>query len=341
MVPSAFAGAVSAASDAVRTRVFYDTAGAGKGAMLVRVVGRYRHANAKPGERWFGRATATLIGPGGRKVIRDTDVLPNIASGELVEHRVVIGRGEARRILGPKLHRASLTVRTRGQLFRSGAVGNSTDPYNEPNFGGSGGNGGDGGIAVDVGAGGKGGNGGAGGNAGAAVVGGNGGNGAGGRGGLLGPAVASSLTVTVSDVYGAGTLPPAPQSWGGRLVVFFGDVAPFRPYVASMLVSTPGSPAGVFDTRLEPNYSAPGRPTSGYVAADGTFTMTGNREPVGDTCPAPPSWLVTGTLPRFSDGLFVNVPSLPATVSYRWTGLWSGDCAAGDQQASIPLPYSE
>ena len=122
-------------------------------------------------------------------------------------------------------------------------------------------------------------------------------------------------------------------------MVFFGDVAPFRPYVASMLVATPGSPPGVFDLRVEPSYSAPGRPTSGYVAADGSFTMTGDKEPYGDTCSAPPSYTVTGTLPPLTGTAFAPGP---ATVSYQWTGLWwSGNCAAGDQQASIPLPYME
>lgn len=138
------------AFEVVSTRLFADTAGAGKGTLLARVKARYRYSPASAGERWYGVTTVTLRGQGGAKTVRDVDRLVHPASGQMVDHRVVLGPREARRILGARGLRAKVRVIVRGHMEmrgvarESGAV--SSAPGGRGSNGGAGGSGGSGGL---------------------------------------------------------------------------------------------------------------------------------------------------------------------------------------------------
>lgn len=263
--------------DVISTRVYSDTAGAGKGTMLARVKARYRFTPALANERWIGVTTITLKGPGGSKTVRDRDRLVHPAHGQVVDHRVVIGRAEAARILGPKGHRSDVRVSVRGHIEMHGAAEKGLA---SGAAGGNGGNGGNAGLLV-----------GAGGNGGAGAVAGNGGNGGnGGAGGLF-------------DVGPTAQFPPSQQTWGGgNFVVFFTDTAPYRPYAAAWYAYSPTFGAQM----VEPGYDANGNPTSGYIRPGNTFQMSAS---VVFNCLSTPA-TVNGTVPAQVNGGFADGPAV-------------------------------
>jgi hypothetical protein len=275
------------ARDVVSARVFRDTHGAGKGTMLVRVKKRYRYAQARADERWFGVTTITVRGPGGRKVVRDTDRLIHPAAGQVVDHRVVLSRAEARRILGPRGNRAKVRITVRGHMEMRGAV-------RETGVAGTGGNGGAGGYGGD-------------GGLGTVAIGGTGGNGGAGGTGLLG------VTSTAS-------YPPPAQSWGNyALFVYWTQTQPFRPYAGAFYVPGWQSPRWAALV-LQPWYDSVGNPMSGLLGSDGTFQMTAGYQSNARWCPPAPPATVSGAVPTpGSTGAF---PNQPATVSWQWSGLW-------------------
>jgi hypothetical protein len=283
------------ARDVVSTRVFRDTHGAGKGTMLVRVKKRYRYAHARADERWFGVTTIFVRGPGGSKVVRDTDRLIHPAAGQVVDHRVVLSRAEARRILGPRGNRAKVRVTVRGHMEMRGAARENGALVGAGGSGGAGGNGGAGGAVGVVGIGG---------------AGGNGGNGGAGGTGLL------SVTSTPS-------YPPPAQSWGNyTLFVYWTQTQPYRPYAGALYVPGWQSPQWAAIV-LQPRYNRAGNPMSGLLGTGGTFQMTAGYQSNARWCPPAPPATVSGAVPApGSTGAF---PNRPATVSWQWSGLW-GDC---------------
>ena len=100
----------------IGARLYADTQGAGKGTLLARTKVRYRHSAAVRGQPWFGSTVITVRGPGGSKTVRDVDRLRHAAAGQIVDHRVIISRAEAARILGPDGARAKVRLRVRGHL---------------------------------------------------------------------------------------------------------------------------------------------------------------------------------------------------------------------------------
>ncbi len=281
------------ARDVVSTRVFRDTHGAGKGTMLVRVKKRYRYANARADERWFGVTTITVRGPGGSKVVRDTDRLIHPASGQVVDHRVMLSRAEAERILGPRGNRAKVRVTVRGHMEMRGAARETGAIV---------------GVGGNAGSGGNGGNGGAGGVAGPLVIGGAGGNGGAGGTGVL------SVSSTPS-------YPPPAQSWGNdALFVFWTQTKPFRPYVGALYVPGWQDPQWAAIV-LQPRYDSAGNPMSGLLGTTGAFTMTDGYQGNLNWCPPVVPGTVSGAVPMpGSTGAF---PNKPATVSWQWSGLWA------------------
>jgi|GEM_PF-3622614 len=316
----ALAGGASATDRAVRTSLHLDTAGTHAGTLLVRTVARYRKADAQPGERWLGQATLTVIGPGGRTVVRDTRPLPHVALGGLVEHRMVIGRTETRRILGSTMQRATVRVRGTGRIVRAGAgasqvrrvengAGNNSPALPIQSIGG--------GAAITV-------------NAGVLI------------GGGYSPTAQArhSFRGPPLRVNAAMSWPPPPQTWGGQLTVSFLGGWPYTAFVSSMVVPVTPQPGYPSQVQLEPTYSATGVPTSGVVGPDGTFMLTGSQV-AGNTCPQvgftvagqlPPRLSRTGTGP-FGPGT--------AQVAYTWSGVSPGSCSDSDAQPGFPLPYGE
>lgn len=106
--------------DVVSAKIYVDSAGAAKGMMQARVRARYRFTAALPGEKWVGVTTMTMKGPGGSKTVRDRDRLLHLAAGQPVDHRMLVSRAEAARILGPRPKSAKVRVFVHGHLELQG-----------------------------------------------------------------------------------------------------------------------------------------------------------------------------------------------------------------------------
>ncbi|MFM8828281.1 MAG: hypothetical protein ACKOGE_03230, partial [Actinomycetota bacterium] len=190
--------------DVIGSLLYADTQGAGKGTLLARTKVRYRHAGAERGEPWYGSTVITVRGPGGSKTVRDVDLLRHAAAGQIVDHRVVIGRAEAARILGPAGARAKVRLRVRGHLELRAPLGEMA-------------------AAGNGGAGASGGNGGAGGNGGSGVFG----------------AVGSLVNTGSFPPVGANWGSP-----DGELTVNWTFSQPYQPYVAGLYIYDAGNGAG-------------------------------------------------------------------------------------------------
>lgn len=290
--PATAAEATRTAADVLAGRVYIDTAGPGKDIVLVRSRSRYRYTGATAGEHWFGVTTVTLRGPGGTKTVRDADRLRQPAHGEVVEHRVLIGRREAARILGPDGARAKVRVRARAHLeLRANAQEN--------------------GLAAAPGAG----NGSLGGN-----------GGAGGNAGLLGSGASGDWTPAAGNGSTGGVplvtterYPPVTQSWGGgAFSVEWTWDPPYRPFAAALVVHLPAS-ATVASAELQVDYDANGMPLSGFVTRGNTFTMQSST--LDAACgPGEDSTVWGRTPPRWMGESFS--PTIPARVG--WTVLNCG-----------------
>lgn len=285
MAAPASPGAMASATEAPRSsvevigaRLYADTQGAGKGTLLARTKVRYRHSAAVRGQPWFGSTVITVRGPGGSKTVRDVDRLRHAAAGQIVDHRVVISRAEAARILGPAGVRAKVRLRVRGHLELRVPTGEASRseagvPVCQTIGGG-------GGVCPGAAApGGAGGNGGA--AAGAGVVAGNGGAGNfGAAGGML-------------SVPG---YPPVGATWGnpdGDLMVNWTFSQPYRPYVAGLYIYDVGGNAG--SVAMQPSFDGNDDPTSGVINPDNTFTM---QAPLNDAyCVPGATFTATGAVP--------------------------------------------
>ena len=259
--------------EVIGARLYADTRGPGAGTLLARTKVRYRHSVAVRGQPWFGSTVITVRGPGGSKTVRDVDRLRHAAAGQIVDHRVVISRAEAARILGPAGVRAKVRLRVRGHLELRVPTGQASRreagvPVCQSIGGG-------GGVCPGAAApGGPGGNGGA---AGAGVVAGNGGAGGdGGNAGLLGVAGnggAGNFGAAGGMLTGPG-YPPVGATWGnpdGDLMVNWTFSQPYQPYVAGLYIYDAGGGAG--SVAMQPSYDGNDDPTSGVINPDNTFTV--------------------------------------------------------------------
>ena len=290
MAAPASPGAMASATEAPRSsvevigaRLYADTQGAGKGTLLARTKVRYRHSAAVRGQPWFGSTVITVRGPGGSKTVRDVDRLRHAAAGQIVDHRVVISRAEAARILGPAGVRAKVRLRVRGHLELRVPTGEAS--RSEAGVPVCQSIGGGGGVCPGAAApGGPGGNGGVGGDA---ASGGNGGVGSNGGAGNFG-AVGAMLSVP--------GYPPVGATWGspdGNLMVNWTFSQPYRPYVAGLYIYAVGGNAG--SVAMQPSFDGNDDPTSGVINPDNTFTM---QAPLNDAyCVPGATFTASGAVP--------------------------------------------
>jgi len=232
----------------------------------------------------------TVRGPGGSKTVRDLDLLRHATAGQIVDHRVVIGRAEAARILGPAGARAKVRLRVRGHLELRAPTGEAsrrdTSVIVCQTVGGGGGL-----CPSAAGVAGSGGNGASGGN-----------GGAGGNGGSEGFGAAGSLVST-------GSFPPVGANWGspdGELVVNWTFSRPYQPYVAGLYIYDAGDGAG--SVSMQPDYDGNDNPTSGVITPGNTFTI---QAPLNDGfCVPGATFTASGSVPPHTSaqagGVFIT-----------------------------------
>lgn len=109
--PAAAAPCAGCGPSEVRGAMVYtDTAGADRGSLHVRVLARHGTADDGPATATHGHVVVTLVGPGGRLVLRDREPIRGARRGHPSDHRMVVPPTDAARVLGPLGRRARVKV---------------------------------------------------------------------------------------------------------------------------------------------------------------------------------------------------------------------------------------